>query len=202
MVIFIIMGCGIYRILNVVNNKSYVGSSINMSSRKYKHFWMLSNGTHDNKYLQKSFDKYGYNHFVFEILEECTYSNLIDRENFYINKFNSNNLSLGYNLSLVNEFRRNTYNEEVKVSLSKYNLKKNNNFTKYSLTNILSNEIFIFDTLVEGANYLISNGFSNGNPRNVRQKISYALRGKKVNNGASGSIRKTIYNHKFEIINQ
>ena len=44
--------------------------------------------------------------------------------------YKSNDLTLGYNLSLVNEFRRNTYNDEVKISLSKYNLKKNNNFTK------------------------------------------------------------------------
>jgi group I intron endonuclease len=195
------MGCGIYRILNTINNKTYVGSSVNINSRKYKHFWMLSRGVHDNEYLQKSFNKYGEDIFSFEVLEMCDETKLIDRENFYIDKFKSNDLSLGYNLSTVNEFRRNTFNDEVKISLSKYNLKKNNNFTKYTLTNILTNEIFIFDTLVEGANYLISNGFSNGNPRNVRQKISYALRGKKVNNGCSGSIRKTIYKHKFEIIN-
>jgi group I intron endonuclease len=199
--IFIIMGCGIYRILNTINNKTYIGSSVNIDNRKYKHFWMLSRGIHDNEYLQKSFNKYGKDTFIFEVLEECDELKLIDRENFYIDKYKSNNLTLGYNLSTVNEFRRNTYNTEVKISLSKYNLKKNNNFTKYTLTNILTNEIFIFDTLVEGANYLISNGFSNGNPRNVRQKISYALRGKKVNNGCSGSIRKTIYKHKFEIIN-
>jgi hypothetical protein len=162
---------------------------------------MLSKNIHDNEYLQKSFNKYGIEGFKFEILEECDQSQLIDKENFYINKYKSNNLSLGYNLSLVNEFRRNTFNDEVKISLSKYNLKKNNNFTKYSLTNIITNEIFIFESLVDGANYLITNGFSKGNPRNVRQKISYALRGKKVNNGYNGSIRKTIYNHGFEIIN-
>lgn len=195
------MGCGIYRILNTNNNKCYIGSSVNLESRKYKHFWMLSRGSHDNGYLQKSFNKHGINSFNFEVLEECDYSELIDKENFYINKYKSNDLTLGYNLSLVNEFRRNTYNDEVKVSLSKYNLKKNNNFTKYSLTNILTNEVFIFDTLVEGANYLISNGFANGNPRNVRMSISNSLRGVKVNNGSHGSIRKTCYKHKFKIIN-
>jgi hypothetical protein len=162
---------------------------------------MLSRGSHDNKYLQKSFNKHGIDSFIFEILEECDYSELIDKENFYINKYKSNDLTLGYNLSLVNEFRRNTYNDEVKVSLSKYNLKKNNNFTKYSLTNILTNEVFIFDTLVEGANYLLSNGFANGKPRNVRMVISNSLRGVKVNNGSHGAIRKTCYKHNFKIIN-
>lgn len=196
------MGCGIYKITNIVNNKCYIGSSINIESRKYKHFWMLSKNTHDNLYLQNSFNKHGYGNFVFDVIEECSERELIDKENYYIKEYKSNDLLFGFNLSLVNEFRRNKYNDYVKISLSKFNLKKNNNFTKYSLTNIMTDEIFIFDTLVEGANYLISNGFSKGSPRNVRQKISTSLRGKVVNNGyENGSVRKTIYKHKFEIIN-
>ena len=57
--------------------------------------------------------------------------------------------------------------------------------------------------MVDAANYLIDNGFTNGTPRNVRMKLSVALRGKKINNGKNnnGSIRKTCYKHKFEIIN-
>ena len=100
-------------------------------------------------------------------------------------------------------FVRNTYNDEVKKKLSKYNLQKNSNFNLFYLQNILSNEIKTFDNLVDAANYLIDNGFTNGTPRNVRMKLSVALRGKKINNGKNnnGSIRKTCYKHKFEIIN-
>jgi hypothetical protein len=78
---------------------------------------------------------------------------------------------------------------------------KNGNFSKFSLTNIKTNDIFIFETLVDGANYLITNGFAYGKPRNVRMGISNCLRKIKVNNGHNGSIRKTCYKHKFEIIN-
>lgn len=195
------MGCGIYSIVNNVNNKIYIGSSINLESRKYKHFWLLSKKTHDNEYLQKSYNKYGEESFSFNIVEECDSSILIERENHYINLFKSNDLNHGYNLATVNEFRRNTYNDEVKIKLSKYNLKKNKNFTKYSLTNILTNETLSFDNLVSGANYLIEKGFTTGTPRNVRMKLSNSLRGKKVDNGHKGSIRRTIYKHRFEIIN-
>jgi hypothetical protein len=52
---------------------------------------MLSKNIHDNEYLQKSFNKYGIESFKFEILEECDQSQLIDKENFYINKYKSNN---------------------------------------------------------------------------------------------------------------
>ena len=192
---------GIYKITNTLNNKVYIGSSANISNREYKHFWMLKKGIHDNEYLQKSFNKYGDIFFNFEIIEYCQYEVLIEKENYYITFYNSNNLNYGYNLASVNEFRRNTYNSEVKIKLSKYNLNKNGNINKFLLTNILTNESFIFDNLVDGANYLIQNGYAKGNPRNVRQKLSSSLRMKKMNNGNNGSIRKTCYKHTFKTIN-
>lgn len=197
------MNCGIYKIENNKNNKIYIGSSINLNIREYKHFWMLNKNIHDNNYLQNSFNKFGEESFNFEVIEVCPFEELIVKENYYINKYKSNEPEFGYNLATVNDFRRNTYNEEVKVKLSKYNLDKNNNFNKFSLINIETNEELIFESLVEGANYLIKNGFTKGSARNVRMKISNSLRGIKLNNGKNntGSIRKTCYKHKFKIIN-
>jgi hypothetical protein len=195
------MTSGIYLIKNIVNNKIYVGSSVNLNNRNYKHFWMLRKGIHDNNHLQNSYNKHGDSSFIFEILEYCSSEELILKENYYISKYKSNTLDFGFNLATVNNFRRNTFNDEVKVKLSKHNLNKNKNFSKYSLTNMLTNEIFIFDSLVDGANYLIKNGFAKGKPRNVRMCISNCLRGVKLDNGHKGSIRKTCYKHKFEIIN-
>jgi group I intron endonuclease len=195
------MSSGIYIIKNTQNNKVYVGSSVNVKNREYKHFWMLGRGVHDNPHLQKSYNKYGKSSFIFEVVEICDESKLIDKENYYISNYKSNVISFGYNLATVNEFRRNTFNDEVKVKLSKYNLIKNKNFFKFSLTNIDTMEIFIFESLVDGANYLIKNGFTKGSPRNIRMKISSCLRGVKLNNGYQGSIRKTCYKHIFKIIN-
>jgi group I intron endonuclease len=195
------MGCGIYKIENLVDKKIYIGSSVNLESRKYKHFWMLERDKHDNNHLQNSYNKFGKESFNFETLELCNYLELVEKENYYIELHKSNVNEYGYNLALVNDFRRNTYNEEVKIKLSKYNLSKNGNFNKFSLTNIETNTEYFFDTLVDGANYLIENGFAKGKPRNVRMSISNCLRGIKLNNGHKGSIRKTCYKHKFKIIN-
>jgi hypothetical protein len=162
---------------------------------------MLKKGLHDNRYLQNSFDKYGKENFIFEIINFCELKELISKENEFIKLYDANNLDKGFNLALVNEFRRNTFNDEVKIKLSKYNLNKNGNILKYSLTNIKTNQEYIFESLVEGANYLIKNGFAKGKPRNVRMQISNSLRGKKVDNGHNGSIRKTCYKHLFKIIN-
>lgn len=197
----LIMDSGINIIKNITNYKIYVGSSVNISSREYKHFWMLKKCIHDNRYLQQSYDKYGRDSFIFEISDLCGYEDLITKENYFIDLHKSNNPNYGYNLAKVNEFRRNTYNDEVKLKLSIYNQNKNNNFKQFSLTNIESGEIFIFNNLVDGANYLINNGFAKGKERNVRMRLSTSLRGKIVNNGYKGSIRKTCYKHKFNIIN-
>lgn len=195
------MNSGIYIIKNTLNNKIYVGSSVDLSNREYKHFWMLNKGLHDNQYLQKSYDKYGRESFIFEIVEYCDVNELIENENKFIDLYKSNILENGYNLAKVNEFRRNTYNDVVKLKLSKYNLRKNGNMTAFSLTNIFTNKEFVFDSLFEAANYLIENNFAKGKSRNVRMKLSQSLRGIKVNNGSNGSIRKTCYKHKFNIIN-
>jgi group I intron endonuclease len=195
------MNSGIYKITNTTNNKVYIGSSVNISNREYKHFWMLNKGIHDNEYLQKSYNKYGKDVFVFEVVEYCEPNELIETENKFITLYESNNLKNGYNLASVNEFRRNTFNDEVKIKLSKYNLNKNGNINKFSLSNLETNEEFIFETLVDGANYLIENGFAKGKPSYVRVRLSSSLRGIKVNNGYNGSIRKTIYKHNFKLIN-
>ena len=55
--------CGIYRIINLVPNettgisKVYAGSSGNLKSRKYVHFYNLENNKHENSYLQNAYNK-------------------------------------------------------------------------------------------------------------------------------------------------
>ncbi len=195
------MDCGIYKIENLSDNKVYIGSSIKINNRKYKHFWMLRKNIHDNSHLQNSYNKFGEKKFTFTILELCNIEDLVSLENKYINMYKTDNPEFGYNLAKVNEFRRNTFNDDVKLKLSKYNLDKNGNIKKFILTEISSNKSNIFDNLFDAARYLINGGFTNGSERNVRQKLSTTLRGKIINNGYKGSIRKTIYKHEFKLIN-
>lgn len=195
------MDSGIYLIKNILDDKVYIGSSINLKSREYKHFWMLRKGIHDNNYLQSSYNKFGEENFKFEILENCEQDLLVEKENHYIEKYKSIQSEFGYNLAKVTDLRRNNLNDVVKKNLSKHNLNKNGNFNKFSLIEIETGKINEFDNLVDAANYLIDNGFTKGKKSYVRMKLSSSLRGIKLNNGHKGSIRKTCYKHKFEIIN-
>lgn len=61
---------GIYKIVNCVNGKFYVGSSVNFNNRKRLHLFYLRNGNHQNVHLQRSWNKYGEVSFTFELVVE------------------------------------------------------------------------------------------------------------------------------------
>lgn len=91
---------GIYCIKNKVNNKVYIGSSNGIERRFKKHKTELNTFKHSNTYLTRAFIKYGRESFDFIILEICTLEKLIEKEIFYINKYNSLEREFGYNLRI------------------------------------------------------------------------------------------------------
>ena len=60
----------IYKIRNVVNNKFYVGSTVDSRKRFWAHRKALRLGNHDCIHLQRAWDKYGEDCFKFEIIEQ------------------------------------------------------------------------------------------------------------------------------------
>lgn len=92
---------GIYKITNLISNKVYVGSAINLSNRKATHFYKLRNNTHGNSHLQNAYNKYQEENFIFEILEivdNC--STLTNIEQKYIDEYKNKNVKL-YNICIV-----------------------------------------------------------------------------------------------------
>ena len=73
------MGCGIYKIKNLINNKCYIGSSVNTDKRIKNHKIMLLGGYHNNEYLQNSVLKHGIENFSFEVVSLCDEAELIYR---------------------------------------------------------------------------------------------------------------------------
>ncbi len=60
----------IYKILNKVNGKFYIGSTKNFKRRKGDHIWALNKNEHYNILLQRSWNKYGSDAFIFLIHEQ------------------------------------------------------------------------------------------------------------------------------------
>lgn len=110
---------GIYKITNMVNEKVYIGSSINFNKRHNEHFNMLKNKTHHSSKLQNAFNKYGLNNFKFEILELCDKDMLLEREQFWLNELNA--YKEGYNCSIdvVRPMLGKTHSEETKQKMRK-----------------------------------------------------------------------------------
>lgn len=92
---------GIYQIKNLKNNKVYIGQSKNIYSRWTDHRAHLNVGTHDNDYLQKSWNKYGESCFEFTILEECEndFNILNELEVKWIQEKNALDRKFGYNIA-------------------------------------------------------------------------------------------------------
>lgn len=96
------MNQGIYRIVNTVNQKSYIGKSVDIERRWSDHRRQFRKGKHFNGHLQRSWDKYGEQAFLFEILEVVPErSSLGKQEAYWCRQFDS--FSKGYNRQPIDE---------------------------------------------------------------------------------------------------
>lgn len=111
--------CGIYKITCLENNKIYIGSSKNIKERLKQHIKLLKSNTHPNQYLQSSFNKFEIKNFKFDIVENhLTYDIkfLIEREDFWMEYYNSMNDNFGFNLKSANQT---IISERTKLKISK-----------------------------------------------------------------------------------
>lgn len=80
---------GVYKIINKVNNKYYIGSSNNIHKRWNEHKRTLNENKHHSQYLQRSWNKYGPESFDFLIIESnINEKDLLIKEQEYLNKVN------------------------------------------------------------------------------------------------------------------
>jgi len=88
------MTCGVYKIINEVNGKIYIGSSKDLEKRWKSH-------KQQRKFLiGRALNKYGIDNFVFEVLEECVECDLLNREQYYLDSLKPFTPT-GYNICVV-----------------------------------------------------------------------------------------------------
>lgn len=120
---------GIYLITNIENGKEYVGRDIRLPHRWGTHKSDLRLGKHGNPHLQRSYDGYGADAFVYEILEVVERPNwmtdeefdiyLTSREKYHIDHRNLRDPNIGYNkLDPVNGRLGMKASEETKAKMS------------------------------------------------------------------------------------
>lgn len=88
---------GIYIITNTINNNVYIGQSVDIRKRLWKHKHLLQLNTHWNKHLQFAWNKYGGEMFTFQTLVLCHPSELDELEQYLISAYIDSGLC--YNIS-------------------------------------------------------------------------------------------------------
>lgn len=119
---------GIYLITNLANNKVYVGQSIDLWTRINEGYLQkLPKNKGHNRYLQRSWIKYGEDNFKFEVIEYVEIDDLNERETFWIKRYQSCNNKFGYNMIPQGGSNRGQIvSEETRKKISKANKGKNN----------------------------------------------------------------------------
>lgn len=95
------MLAGIYKITNIIDGKSYIGQTVKLLGRYWKHASTLRLQKHRNPHLQAAVNKYGIENFTFEVLEvlPLNKSLLTKREQYWINFYKTGDNKFGYNMT-------------------------------------------------------------------------------------------------------
>lgn len=125
---------GIYCIINVQNQKKYIGKSINIAQRIANHVNGLNKESKDeNRFLINSWNKYGKDNFYYIILEEfetINESKIKERELFWMDTYSTTNSKFGYNLRRDSSTKMIVHEDTIKLVKGKFSGEKNPNFGK------------------------------------------------------------------------
>jgi len=113
----------------IPTGKKYIGQTRNEKRRKTDHLY-CSKYTKDNNKFYNAIRKYGWENFIYGVIDEFNILDLDDWENYYIEKYNTvkegyNTLSVGVscnkNYASWNKGKRNAYklSEDTKQTMSK-----------------------------------------------------------------------------------
>ena len=168
----------LYEIKNIINNKRYIGRTCNPDIRKKRHFRELEKNKHHCIFLQRAFNKYGKENFIFNIIDtRNTLKEIQELELSYINDnsnlYNVSNLSSGGDL-----ISNHPNNDQIRKKIS--------SSSKRRWENMSCEEKIKYCKLVTGINNPNYGNRGTLNPlygksltKEHKEKISKAIRGKK-----------------------
>ena len=185
----------VYIITNLINNKKYVGVTKNTVEKRFKQHCQVS--INCPNVIDKAIKKYGKENFKIELIEECfniTEDNLLLKETFYIDKYNTLiDSGNGYNMVRCHKGSL-IFSEETKRKMSlnhtDINGSKNPFYGKRHAKETKQKWSEWKKKYKSGKNHPM---YGTLRPENVRDKISLSLKGKYVGKNAchfDNTIRK------------
>jgi len=105
----------------IPTGKKYIGQTKYERKRKEHHNYMVKNGSKRKFY--NAIKKYGWENFIYGIIEECDSNTLLQREMYYIKKYGT--FKCGYNSTLGGDGKSGwKHTEETKGKIAKSNTGK------------------------------------------------------------------------------
>lgn len=113
---------GIYKLTNKINNKIYIGESLDINYRLYRHKLSVNRKGHQSRIIN-AIKKYGWENFGVEILhifqDNIDKLTLLALEAAFIEFYDSTNKIIGYNITVCgNDFSGRKASEATKKKLS------------------------------------------------------------------------------------
>lgn len=182
---------GVYRWVNKLNLKTYIGSSINLRVRMYT-YYSLRSLAESNRPIDRALLKYGFSNFSLEILEYCEQGEVLEKEQYYLDRLKpSYNIvqtagsTLGYKHTLESlaKMRNFVLSDEVKERKTKAAIKAGKaNRVPILVENVLTNEITEHVSMTEAGKALgvHRNAIVYAVAKNGLVKKTYRVKKKKI----------------------
>jgi group I intron endonuclease len=196
--------CGVYKITNKIDDKFYIGSSIDIERRWKSHKIAAKSPKYNHLELYKDFNLYGFDNFEFEILEKCEPEKRLEREKDYIVKLNAR--QYGYNgQGLEKHHNHKLTLEEVEYIRTQYDNRMNKDDIYYEFEDKINytgfhkvwhgyswQEVMPEVYSEENKNWHYKNGQSRPGSQNGRAKLNEndvkAIRDRKRNKESMASV--------------
>lgn len=157
---------GVYSIMNMKNDKRYIGEAKSIYKRWWVHRMDLRLNRHSNYHLQNAWNQYGERYFKFDIIEQMvdsTKESRLAREKYWTKFYNTENEDFGYNFPDVHS------EEKLNKKKAKRVLKQRVYKKVYQMCPINNTLIKIWDKRTDVMTYL-------GITEKVFQKIQWSNR--------------------------
>lgn len=178
---------GVYKITNTINNKVYIGQSVEIETRWKAHIRALNRGDHTNEHLQAAWNKYTAACFNFEILCECDINDIDELEQKYIAQYKSCDDRYGYNYQTGghnNHQLAESTKKKLSIALSGHKMSEENRkevikrMRKQKGKRVICiNTLEIFDTITDACHAM------NLDVKSYSGKISLCCKGKQLHAG-------------------
>lgn len=110
---------GIYRITCLMNGRSRIGHSNDITRRWSTYKASLRGNYYNGLEMQNDWNEFGEDCFMFDIIDECERDNQKHMENYYINKYDC--IKNGYNKNLNNVDKKLKVRNEIETEIYRKN---------------------------------------------------------------------------------